>query len=286
MTPNLLGDRPRKLKYDPDLANRLNREAELVEARERREALLGRKSSSPSKPPKGNPDPDPDPASDNRLISVGNYILMSQTSTYALGLHALQEACQKENNQHHPQITLPDGRKVYRANTFLEDILARMNDWETLTDGNGNTRTEDERKRYFITWLDSCGGIAYKQKTTKLKLQLICPQLMGIAKDHKSAFLSVNYAGFSGQEFDSSAPNFVHDAWLYLLEGRTDVYTDYLKTLKTITGRDVIPGFWKQQNTTTDELRAVFVDNLDIISGANGSSYLDNNGRFLRRSSP
>ncbi|MEK6846182.1 MAG: hypothetical protein AABY26_05455 [Nanoarchaeota archaeon] len=83
---------------------------------------------------------------------------------------------------------------------------------------------------------------------------------------------------------NSSSPNFVRDAWLALLEGKTDVYQDYLKVLKAASGRDIVPGFWKRQNTTTDELRASYVVNLDGGSNAVGSNDLDGSGCFLRGS--
>ncbi|MBI4980663.1 hypothetical protein HZC30_03860 [Candidatus Woesearchaeota archaeon] len=223
------------------------------------------------------------PASSNLITD--RYILMPKASTYALGLHTLQEACVAERNQHQPQLILPDQRKVYRANTFLENILARMNDWDTLRDSNGKERTLEDRKRYFTTWLDSSCGVAYNSKSTKLKLNLQCQELMGIAKDFNEAFLSVDYASFAGDvTLDSSSQNFVRDAWLALLEEKTDVYQSYLGVLKAITGRDIIPGFWKGQNTEKDELRAVFVSYLDYVSYAGGGKDLYDVGRFLRRS--
>ena len=146
-TLKILGDRIRTIRYDPDLANRLNREAELQELEEKRKALLG-KRAPPIVPA---PEPAPEPAPQPRTVeepTFGKYILMPQASTYALGLHALQEKCVQENNQHQPQITLPNGKKVYRANTFLENIEARMNDWETEKNPAGSVRTEEERKRF------------------------------------------------------------------------------------------------------------------------------------------
>ena len=228
--------------------------------------------------------PDPLPASPN---FTGNYILMPKTSsTYALGLHALQEACIQENNQNQPQIVIPDNRKVYRANTFLENILARMNDWETLRDSNGNKRTPKDRKRYFNTWLNSSGGIVYQSNSTKLKLQLVCPQLMGIAKDFSKKFLPVDYNSFSGDAtLDRSSPNFVRDGWLALLEGKTDVYANYFKMLKEIAEREINPKFWaySKEHSKGDDLLAVYVNSFGY-SGVVGSNFLNLSGRFLRRS--
>jgi hypothetical protein len=278
----IIGDRTRKSKFNPDLARRVNEEAEREERQRKIEKAKRRAARLPPEPK-----PDIPPVAEASTSFTVQYLLMPQTSTYALGLHELQEACEREKNQNQQQITLPDNRKVYRANTFLENIMARMNDWETLVNPDGSERTPEDRKRYFTTWLDSSCGIAYQKGSTVLKLQLVCPELMGIAKDFAQAFLPVNYASFRGDvTLDSGSENFVRDVWLALLEGKEDVYTQYLKVLKEIVGKKITPDFWKRQNTETDELRAVYVNNLDLNSGADGYNYLVINGRFLRRRSP
>ncbi|MBI4739510.1 hypothetical protein HY772_08295 [Candidatus Woesearchaeota archaeon] len=285
MTPiQIIGERTRKSRFDPDLARRVNEE---VEREERQRKLEEAKRRAAGLPPETPPVPDIPPAVGASSNFTDDYILMPPANTYALGLHGLQEACTAENNQNQPQIVLPDGRKVYRANTFLENILARMNGWETLRDPNGNERTVDERKRYFNTWLDSSCGIAYQKKSTKLKLQLVCPPLMGIAKDFNEAFLPVDYTSFNDDvTLDSSSNNFARDGWLALLEGKEDVYQNYLGVLKAITGRDIVPYFWERQNTEKSELRAVYVDDIDSDSNAIDDSSLSYGGRFLRRRSP
>ena len=217
-------------------------------------------------------------------VSSGEYILMPQTSTYALGVDALRQACNQENNQNHPQFVLPDGSRIYRPNTFLENILARMTDFNTLTNPDGTQRSMEERLKYFNTWLDSCCGVVCQAKTTNLQLILRCPQLISLAKDFADGFLPVDYASFQGIKLDSNNKTFARDAWMALLEGRTDVYTEYLSVLKAAKGKKVIPDFWKRQNTAADELRAVYVNNLDNYSNASGSNSLSNGGRFLRRS--
>ena len=235
----------------------------------------------PKTKPAGNTPPIIPPASSS--VSSGGYILMPQTNTYALGVHALQEACIAENNPHQPKVVI-NGREVYRANTFLENILARMTDFNTLANPDGTPRNMEERLKYFNTWLDSCCGVAYQAKTTKLKLGLQCPELICIAKDFVNGFLPVDYANFQGIELDSSSKTFARDGWMALLEGKTDVYTEYLQALKAAKGRDVIPNVWIQKNTNEDQLRAVYVLNLDNNSYANGINGLSNSGRFLRRS--
>lgn len=213
-----------------------------------------------------------------------NNILMPQADTYALGVHALQEACVAENNSHQPIVEI-DGRRIYRPNTFFENCLVRMEDFNTLANPDGTPRTMEERLRYFSTWLDSCCGIAYQAKTTKLKLSLVCPQLIGIDTDFAEGPMSVDYANFFHQvELDSSSPNFVRDGWMALLEGDSKVYKKYVSVLKAAKGAEIIPNFWVQQNIAKDQLRAVYVSNLVNFSYAYGNYFLNYSGRFLRRS--
>src|SRR3989338_943542 len=54
------------------------------------------------------------------------YILMNSITTYALGVHALREACVAERNSMHPQYARPDGSSIYRPHTFKEGITARL----------------------------------------------------------------------------------------------------------------------------------------------------------------
>ena len=213
----------------------------------------------------------------------GRSILMPQVDTYALGVEALRNACVAENNPRQPKVVI-DGRELYRPNTFLENIEARITDFNTLTNPDGTPRSMEERLRYFSTWLDSCCGVAYQAKTTKLKLGLQCPQLIGIVKDFADRFLPVDYASFQGIELDSNNKTFARDARMTLLEGKTDVYTEYLQVLKAAKGKEVIPGFWVQQNTGVDQLQAAYVNLLGNYSIANGYNLLNNLGRFLRRS--
>ena len=225
----------------------------------------------------------PNPPSPNSIIYQGDHTLMPQTNTYALGVHALQEQCQRDNNQNHPQFDLPNGRKVYRPKTFLENILLRMDDWETLENPDGSDRTLDERKRYFTTWLDSSCGIAYEKSTTNLKLRLQCPELIGIDKNFSEESLPIDYSSFINDvALDGSSQTFARDGWLALLEGKEAVYTKYLKVLKEIKGNDITPNFWKRQNCSKDNLRAVYVNNLIDLSFANGDYVLNNDGCFVQ----
>jgi len=234
-------------------------------------------------PNPGSTPPTHTPTSPNSIIYQGDHTLMPKADTYALGLYALQEQCQRDNNQNHPQFTLPNGSRVYRPKTFLENILLRMDDWETKVNPDGSDRTEDERKRYFNTWLDSSCGIAYEKSTTNLKLRLQCPELIGIDKNFSEESLPIDYSSFINDvALDGSSKTFARDGWLALLEDKEDVYTDYLKVLKEIEGKDITPNFWKRQNCSKDNLRAVYVNNLNYDSDANGNVSLGYDGCFVQ----
>ena len=204
----------------------------------------------------------------------GKYVLMPHTPTYALGVEALRAI----------------GKTPL---TFKENIEARVNAYE-LGD-----------RSLFDTWIDSSTGIAYKKRTTKFKIIPSCVELIGIEKDFNSNFLPIEYDTITGIELDSGSKIFSksykygllltkaeileHPGWRALVEDDKSLlraYTDIVfaayaeKHSKT----DKLMRFWVQENKPTDELRAVFVNNLDNNSNANGYNSLNNNGRLLLRS--
>ena len=149
--------------------------------------------------------PPPDPAGSRPPAGSsldGDYILMPQTNTYALGVDALREACKNDPASAHPQFTLPDGSIVYRPLTFRENLEARVKEYETLQHPDGRAKTAEERQALFLKWLDSCTGIAYKANTTKFKVIPECLPLITIDKDNRDHFLAVPYSSFtSGQNW-------------------------------------------------------------------------------------
>jgi|GEM_PF-879683 len=214
-------------------------------------------------PPRTAPTPD--------TLIAGKYILMPQTSTYALGVDALR--------------TLD--KKTF---TFKENILARVEAYES-----GD-------HRLFDTWLDSCTGIAYKKGTTKFKIINVCSELSGIAKEFNQFFLPTNYGKIDGVELDSDSRVFgksakynslltkaeivEHPAWLAVVDNDKVLlknYTDIVFTAYAARHRatDKLMGFYVREKTATDELRALFVYDLFSYSYANGLNGLNLSGRFL-----
>ena len=198
---------------------------------------------------------------------AGKYILMPEARTYALGVEGLRQA------------------SVERPFTFKENLQARVE-----ADESGD-------HQLFDTWLDSCTGIAYKAGTTKFKLIPACAELIGINKDFSHSFLSVEYNTIAGVELDSSTGKYnrlltkaeilKHPAWHVLVEDDKTLlkaYTDivFKAFASKYSSRDELLGFYMRENTPTNELRAVFVHDLDYSSGANGSGSLNGSGRFLR----
>ncbi|MFH1456327.1 MAG: hypothetical protein ABIF40_05260, partial [archaeon] len=122
-------------------------------------------------------------------------------NTYALGVHKLRNECKLEDS--HPTFVL-DGNRVFRPLTFRETIEARVNDYETLKDRDGNVRSKEDQLKLFKRYLHSCTGVAYKKSTTKFKIIPVCADLIGIDKDFNQHFLPINYANLTGIELDSS----------------------------------------------------------------------------------
>jgi len=212
------------------------------------------------------------------------YVLMPRAETYALGVEKLKNACLADQLNAQPLFTQNDNSKIIRPLTFEENIRARVNDFETLLDENGNDRSLEQRKRLFNTLLDSCTGIAYKAKTTKFKLITECSELVNIANNFNEEYLPISYNAVNGIELDSSkgiynkllTPQQVleHKAWNAIVQDSSllKTYTDIVFQLKP---GDKRMGFRVRQNTKKDELRALYVYVIDYISNADGDYSLD-----------
>ncbi|MBU2590383.1 MAG: hypothetical protein KKB39_06500, partial [Nanoarchaeota archaeon] len=151
---------------------------------------------------------DSDESGDNKDTSTDlsnlEYILMPKADTYALGVEALQNSCNVDPSNAQFMFTQDDTSRIIRPLTFEENIKARVDDYETLFDKNGNERDLEARKRLFQIGLDSCTGIAYKAKTTKFKILNECSELINIASNFNSKYLPINYRGINSIELDSS----------------------------------------------------------------------------------
>ena len=230
-------------------------------------------------------------AKDSKDFNNLKYVLMPRAETYALGVEKLKNACLADQMNAQPLFTQNDNSRIIRPLTFEENIRARVNDFETLLDENGNDRSLKQRKRLFNTWLDSCTGLAYKSKTTKFKIITECSELVNIANNFNEEYLPISYNAVNGIELDSSkgiynkllTPQqvFEHKVWNAVVQDSAllKTYTDIVFQLNP---GDERMRFWVMQNTEKDELRALFVYNIDNNSDASGYANLLNNAYFLR----
>lgn len=246
------------------------------------------------RPTDGTPAPEP-PESTPRTpppLSEGIYNLMSQTSTYALGVHALREACAAKSSSPHPTIEVPTTEILYRPLTFKENIEARVSEYQRTHNSDSTPRTKEQRLYLLSKWLDSCVGTAYKAQSTKFKIVPFSQDLIIIDKDFRAGFLPVAYDGLTGIELDSSrgiyntsltkAQVVDHPAWRAAVDEDVALLREYADIVFSEKTGDKHMWFWIRQNTPTDELRALFVSSLSDDSNANGDDNLGSFGSFLR----
>ncbi|MDO8511288.1 MAG: hypothetical protein Q7S55_03920 [Nanoarchaeota archaeon] len=224
------------------------------------------------------------PPENSSTFIEGKYILMPKTSRYAQGVHALQNACRAEAVSAHPPFITPYGR-TYRPLTFKENIEARVHDYESNKDS-------EERLRLFQRWNDSCTAIAYKKRTTKFKIVLNSQELITIPEDFNRDIITVNYDHTWGVELDRNDATYNnlltpaqvenHPAWLAALEGDSHLLKTYRDIVFANLSQDKAMGFWLRTGISEDQLRALFVNNLNYDSVASGSNNLGGNGSFLR----
>ena len=259
MTLRILGDK-RKSRFDPDLADRVNKRVEEEERRELLEQKLRAAKGIPAEPAT----PIIEPATPPESIVSGEYQLI-KTANYALGIEELRKQSQEP----------------FR---FKENLQARL-----------------EQPDLYDTWLDSRCGIAYKAGTSNIKIIPDCQQLKDISVNFKAAFLSVPYSSLSGVALDTAqgkwnqpltpAEIIAHPGWIAAVEGDIDLLQRYV-TQTFAAHKAQYPATEKMMsfNVVTapaeDQLRALYVDNLDYRSVADGSSDLNSSGSFLRRVTP
>ena len=165
--------------------------------------------------------------------------------------------------------------------TFRENIEAKVIAYE-----NGD-------KSLLRIWLDSCTGIAYKQKSTQFQIVSPSSELINIPAAFRRSFLPVNYDDIAGIELDSSNGKYNqgltkdevldHPGWLAAVGDKALLKAYHGIIFKEFKKKKAM-GFYVRQNTDEDQLRALFVFNLDSNSYAFGYNNLNYNGSFLRGS--
>jgi hypothetical protein len=182
---NILGDSNRKSRFDPNLADEVNRLAEIESSREMKAEKVKDNNSSDF---------------NNLAASEEDYVNDSYSiikgKTYSGAVRGLRDLLNDEPNGH-PYMTIGGSIKIYHQLTFRQNILARVNDYETRT-----KRTDNERNRLFLMYLDTSSAIIYPTITSKFKISKLNEELIHIPKYDAGKYLDVNYAAFKDTEFN------------------------------------------------------------------------------------
>ncbi len=140
------------------------------------------------------------------LFRCKNYRVI-RADRYGLGIKALQQAYVKGECPDQHLIILPTGKKVVRPNTFAENLVAIVEDFETLYDIQGNVRTIENRKHFFGIELSSCSSIIYRD-SGRIKISPISLDLIMLPSKFYQQFLYTNYNSVQGEEI-----NFYPEKW-------------------------------------------------------------------------
>ena len=191
-----------------------------------------------------------------------------------------------------------NGQTYVRPFTLKENLQARIEDYNILINQDGTKRTEEERKRFFDTWLDSCSGIHYLARTKKFKIVPVSNELITLAQAPTENYLSVPYAQTLGTEFDSARGNYTQNlsraefleqpAWLAAVEEDRALLGEAFDVMRTV---KKAPADWKGMgfyvllsNQEQGELRPLFTNYQDRNGLVIGGNLLDAGGRLLRSS--
>ena len=229
------------------------------------------------------------------------YKVMPQANTYAEGLHQLQDSYAGKETEVPSHLWYDvDGQKIVRPLSFKENLQARVDDFETLKNKNGDTRTMEERLRLFDTLLDSCTGVVYSsKKKDDFMILPTCKELITIPKNFSNESLSVDYVSLQGRGFSlkrsqakydeplNESEVISHPAWIASVEEDISLLGRYTSIyFNHILQRDKMMGFYLRNQIKKDQLRSLFVNSR--ISNSNANSYFNLYGGsvFLRGTSP
>jgi hypothetical protein len=242
-------------------------------------------------------------SSESTSIINAMYTHLPQANTYALGVEALELYFKKNPSTNHPQHVFRDGSKIFRPLSFKENIEARINEYNRDKNMDNSPRTDAQRLELFDNWIDSCTGIAYKKSTSNIiknnltyfKIIPVCENLININVTHNSASLPISYSQMPGNELNSGNGLYnqdltlqqvlTHPAWLSAVEGDKKILEDYakitFKLLKSKYKKEAGMRFYIINKPDADQLRVLYVDDVDDDSLANGDINLNGGARFL-----
>ncbi len=227
------------------------------------------------------------------------YEVMPRADTYAEGIHALRNFYEEKKSEVPKQLLYEcDGQKIIRPLTFRENILARVEDFETLKNEDGTKRTLSDRLRLFYERLDSCSGVAYSsQKRDEFMIIPICEELITMPKNFRQEFIFVDYDSLKGKgisfkksqiKSDLLLTEFeviTHPAWIALVEEDMRLLITYsaimFENMKLVDGKNA--GFFLHHRMKNEDLlNSVFVKSNVNNSDIRGSSLFSTLYSFLR----
>ena len=119
-------------------------------------------------------------------------------NTYALAMDALRNRGLDELIM--PLFVKDDGSIVFRPYSMPELQLAKLEDFFTYIDADGNERSIEDRLRFWKSYSHSCTGIIGDGKGN-FKIDSISKDLILIDKDFNSSVLLVNYDSINQPSF-------------------------------------------------------------------------------------
>ncbi|MDP3733682.1 MAG: hypothetical protein Q8R37_00470 [Nanoarchaeota archaeon] len=226
-----------------------------------------------------------------------HYQFLPEINTYPLGVHQLQQFCEQKKSTTHPTFTRVDGTTIYRPLTFKENMLARVEDYWTLYSEMGNVKVLYERLRLFHPRLDSCTGIVHKADSPEFKIILQSPRLISINEDFNGGFIPIDYDALQGDGIITLNINhgvynqrltqhqvLRHPAWNIVVEEDKALLKEYSGIVfSRQEGKNM--SFTLRENVMEDQLRALFVSNLNNSSDAYDYINLINNSSLLAKQS-
>jgi hypothetical protein len=234
--------------------------------------------------------------SEDHNILTERYEISCCFDTYALGVNEIRNIPLVDTISQ-PTFNL-NGSKLYRPLTTLESLEVMINDYNTINDANGKTRTTEDRERLFNNHKFTCTGIAYKNCGSEIKIIPQSTELLTILETHDNFFLDINYANIIGTKLDTSNAKYnkvlsksevlEHPAWIAsvgdtidarkVLNSYVDIVFNMLATKKNSTQG---MGYWINTIPDKDQLQALWIVNIDGESDAFGKVSLSGVARFL-----
>ncbi len=237
-----------------------------------------------------------------KKIEKLEYEVMPEKRIYAEGVYALQNSYAWKETEVPSHLWYDYvGRRIVRPLTCRENILARVEDFETLKNKDGSTRTIEDKLKLFNVWLDSCMGVAYSSKSEDdFMIVPVCKELITIPKKFSNEYLLVDYVSLQGKgvslkrsqaKYDtplSESEVIAHPAWIASVEEDVTLLCTYASIffnyVKSKEGKAM--SFLVAGQSKKDQIRALLVDSLEADSNAIGYFGLNFNSSFLRATPP